>query len=260
MFWDKSGDMFHCLPLMNMPGEKQLQFMYDSASLYEEPVDINMLTANYAFLRSTSCVNPITDNGKQLSMSEVESKVKSLSVDKRASCCEELLLKYCGEEVEFKEICSCCPISRTYKNAKRDLELKLLSYLLSNGGPMEVNIDELGVEDVSPLLNSMELLPFGKVPNRFVPFPLFQKICELMYESAFACVSADAFWESFSGVVYSRKAKPYKYGKLDTSSLSYVKNLVYSLFDESNKNIDIKSVIAELKNSSGIVEQESNNP
>ena len=259
MFWDKSGDMFHCLPLMNMPGEKQLQFMYDSASLYEEPVNINMLTANYAFLRSTSCVNPIMDKGKQISMSEVESRVKAFSVEQKASCCDELLLKYCGEEVDFKEICSCCPISRTYKNANRDLELKLVAYLLSNGGPMEVNMDELGIEDIVPLLNSLELLPFGKIPNRFVPFPLFQKICELMYESAFACVSADAFWESFSGVIYSRKAKPYKYGKLDTSSLSYVKNLVYSLFDESNKNIDIKGVIAELKSASveQVVEQSS---
>lgn len=209
MFWEKSGELFRCLPLIDASGEEQLQFMYDIASVNEGGVDVPMLTARYAFLRSTSSVGAIMRNGKALGGADVEKLLSSYKPSYSANSCDGLIKYYCDNKAVY-EICDCCPCSSTYKNKNRKEEFEVLAYILSNGGPVYVDLQDLGIDDLSSLVKSQEPVPFGKVANKFVPYPLFQKVAEYMIESAFACVSADAFWEGFSGVVYSRKAKQYK--------------------------------------------------
>lgn len=241
MFWEKSGELFRCLPLIEASGEEQLQFMFDIATVNEGNVNVPMLTARYAFLRSTSSVGAITRNGKSLGGADIEKLLDSYKPVHTAGSCNELIRSYCSN-VAVYEICDCCPCSSTYKNKNRKEEFEVLAYILSNGGPVYVDLQDLGIDDLPSLVKSQEPIPFGKVANKFVPYPLFQKIAEYMIESAFACVNADAFWEGFSGVVYSRKAKQYKYGKIDETALSYIKNVVYSLFDDRYKELNFDNL------------------
>ena len=241
MFWEKSGELFRCLPLIEVSGEEQLQLMYDCASIHEDEVNIPMLTASYAFLRSTSSVDSIAKNGKVLGGADIEKLLNDYSQKFKVASCDKLIRSYCDNEVVY-EICDCCPCSSTYKNKYRKEEFELLAYVLSNGGPMYVDLLDLGIDDLASLVKSQEPIPFGKVANKFVPYPLFQKLAEFMVESPMSCFSADAFWEGFSGIVYSRKAKQYKYGKIDETALSYIKNLVYSLFDEKYKELNFDNL------------------
>ena len=249
MYWSGTKEMFHCLPLMSISGQKQLQFMFDSASLYEETVDIRTLTAIYSCYKSSGAIKPVSIKGKELTSTEVSEYAGKLKVEMSATCCEHLLNVYMPDN-KFSDICLCCPLSSAYKNARRDLEIKFVNHFLSNGGAVFVDFFSLGVEDPTTLVNSVELIPYGNVPNTFFPLSLLDKILKFAVSNTFACSSADFFWQSFCSEVLvvgkGGKSKISSYGKLDATALNHIKTFINNLFVVRD-GIDFEGVVEELK-------------
>ena len=236
MYWKNTKDMFHCLPLMKLDGKTQLQFMYDSASIYEATVSRNTLAATHSFFKSSGMVSQVVRDGKTLSSSEVADYIQTLEPYRNAMNCEHLLQMYVPEN-KFSDICQCCPLSANYKNARHSQELKFVNYVLSNGGPafIDINVSEVN-------LCSLELIPYGKKPNMFFPLALLPKLVDFSISNAFVCSSVDAFWQSFCAQVLTvkrgTKSVLTSYGKMDETALNYIKNMIYLLFKPVNVNID----------------------
>ena len=244
MYWDLTKDMYKCLPLTRkiLSGEEQLQFMYDSASIYNA-VNVDMLSANYSFLKATGRIQPIVKNKKELSTAEVSDIIAHLQTEKNADNCPELLDKYV-DNGDISSICCCCPLSPNYVNARKEIEFKLVSFIAFNGGPLELDDKTNIVLDYTADIKSMEPIPYGKTGTEFFSYPLLQKIALYMTENAFCCMDGATFWANFSGSLLATKEKKI-YKKFDAMSLDYVRNYVLRLFEKTD--IDYIKVCEEMK-------------
>lgn len=236
-YWDLSRDILKCLALIgaHADGRQQLQFIYDSASIYGS-VDIDMLCANYAFFRNNGIVKPYKDGKKELSTSQVSDVLKSMHREVNAGSCEQLVRAYVPD-ADFLTLCSCCPLSASYRNMRRSDEITVISYILTKGGPLSVDLEALGVGTLCEHIYSFERIPYGNKPGLYFPFPLARNIAEYMIENAFACSDSVTFWKGF---YLSRcKGAVVPYGKMDSSSLQYCKDFVTHLFEfDATRNVE----------------------
>lgn len=192
MFWDLSQDIYKCLACFrgNATGRQQFELMYDIASLYEAPVNCENLMAVYAVERNNGTILPYIKKGVQLQTKDVADIASRMLPNKKAGSCTDLFRPFSsGGDVS---VCSQCPLSCSYMNAKRDDEIYVMNYILSHGGPAAVNLNEIHIDNLIGSIHSIEYVP-ANGPKHGHVFGLLEFVADAAVADPVICGDFDTF-------------------------------------------------------------------
>lgn len=246
MIWKYSKHIFKCLMQLddNVTAHEQLQLMYNMVALYENPVDVETLCAYYAVMKNNGWIMPYISKGRPLSMSEIAEIVKKMHPTVCASSCTELFSQ-CAKSYDAMDICTQCPLSKNYGNARRADEITLMSYILSNGGTAIVDLKSLEIDDLRGCVRSVEFIPYGKKSGcKGFTHNLLGDIADLAIKYSFICVDVDTFWQTAKPMLHTKLKKAHSLS--DSESDKYCREFVYSLFRDKREFEGLESDIREI--------------